>query len=83
MIATCVVAAVAPPAAPFVPAVGQLAGMGLNSLAEDIYAISVNPQDKIWEDALARDLGRAKQCSKYTESGKIKSKREIAAFIPS
>jgi len=76
MIATCVVAAVAPPAAPFVPAVGQLAGMGLDSLSEDSFVISVNPQDKIWADALARDLGRAKQCSKYPESGQIKSRRQ-------
>jgi len=85
MVATCAVAIVAPPAVPLVKVGAGLAGAAVDSLAEDIPVISVNPQDKIWADALARDVA-SKQCNNYPESGHKRLKRSadlVATIVPS
>jgi len=71
MVATSVIAVVAPPAAPFVGVASTLATTGLD-FAENTPAVSINPGDRVWANALAFGLERSQKCNKNPSSNRPK-----------
>jgi hypothetical protein len=71
MVATSVIAVVAPPAAPFVGVASTLATTGLD-FAENTPAVSINPGDRVWANALAFGLERSQKCNKNPSSNRRK-----------
>jgi hypothetical protein len=74
VVTTAFVAVVAPAAAPFVGMISAGVTTGLD-FAENTPAVSINPGDRQWANALAFDLERSQLCNRNPTSDLSKSER--------